>query len=270
MLEETLQFVKDRLAFHEFREEVQASPGRVGCIVGYLQGAANLSDPRKVKLLLALTEATHALAQKYDQPNQESSSAQVQIGNSLYSLTASGALQTLQCEVMPQMLSAHLTPGSPMASSESTCSTHMSTAQSNLQLDVRVADLLATDKLRVHLEGDCTLLYLDASTAEQAQAQGSKEVWLTVAGPFAAKPIAVELMRGPFASQKFDVEMMPAPVRYRKYCTCYALRHPEQGCCKAMFCTVLLSLVYIAIKELYYCGALFVLHGRQTPISCLV
>ena len=187
-------------------------PGsRIGCIVGYLQ-LAELSDQEKVKVLLALSETMQMVAQKHELVYSDS--PRLQIGKCMYSLSASGSLQTRHCEVLPKVLSAHLIPGNPIASSSSSCFTDGGTPCASLQLVVQVADVLAEDKLRLHCDGDSSMLYLDVSTAELTKAK--QGIQLTVAVPSGAKPVAVELMRGLFASQKTDIR----PVRYRSNFVC--------------------------------------------------
>ena len=166
-----------------------------------------MGDEEKKRLLQALIAAAQGTAEQLGLPKLDSPT--LQMGNSLYSLSASGHLEARHCKQQPRLLSAQVVQSHHAALDRSTDSQQAAQHSSRLELVILAANTSAGDQVRLHFLEDSQTVTVDAEFDESAPA--GQAVQLSIAVPPDAKPVvAVELLRDSFASQKVGVNWSAA------------------------------------------------------------
>ncbi|KAL3151136.1 hypothetical protein ABBQ38_013001 [Trebouxia sp. C0009 RCD-2024] len=185
-----------------------------GSFLAYLE-MDEMADGEKKTRLKMLFAAAQTVAKQLGLPPP--SPPTLQIGDSLYSLSASGDLEKRQCKQPPRILSAHVLASSRGASSRP----FKRGAQHPLgrRLVILAADALAGDQMRLHFENDKRTITVIAEVDDTAV--GGQGVPLSISVPPDAKRIvAVELLRDSFASQPMEVSWPALPSGNKEPATC--------------------------------------------------
>lgn len=162
----------------------------------------DMDDEEKKSRLQSLFAVAQTLAKERGLPSP--SPPTLQIGNSLYSLSASGDLDMCQCKQPPQVLSAQVVESSRGALS--------SGAQHPLgyQLVILAVAALAGDQVRLHRENENRATTVNAEVVAPTEAGQAVQLTISVSRD-PERVVAVELLRDSFASQPVEVSWPQLP-----------------------------------------------------------
>ena len=181
-----------------------------GSFLVYLEGQ-EMDDKEKKRVLQALMLIAHNTTEQLGLP--QLGSPTLQIGNSLYSLSASGHLDKHDCKQQPRLLSAWAVEDEVVEHPLTVFSKQHSVSSRWHYLVALAADASLGDQLRLHFEDGSRTVTMEAGFDEPASIQhlaSGQAVQLTILIPHDSKRVvAVELLRNSFASRRVGVRYPP-------------------------------------------------------------
>lgn len=177
-----------------------------------------MDDKEKKRVLEALMLIAHKTTEQLGLPQPDSPT--LQIGNSLYILSASGHLEKCDCKQQPRLLSAWVVncseePAMRSVSFQRSAQHLVSSRRHYLwHLVALAADASLGDQLHLHFEDGSRTVTKDAKFDESASC--GQAVQLTIMVPCQTKRVvAVELLRSSFASRRVGVSYPKACSQHR-------------------------------------------------------